>query len=159
MHNPYLAPQAPTPPAPDRRCEQGIFALTGRIGRLRFFVYSLLPPYVLVALLFMGGIMNSAWPYLTPLRTVLFALTLLLPLVYVMRRLDDLHRARRWGLLYLVPPINFAVLCYLLFAPGDKAANQRGPAPAPNTAAVVLGLLLELPLLLFLAWLPFRSPD
>jgi hypothetical protein len=54
------------------------------------------------------------------------------------RRLNDMGRRRWLAVLSLVPGVNLLFGLWLLLAPGDAGANRYGPAPAPNTRAVIM---------------------
>ena len=48
---------------------------------------------------------------------------------FIVRRCHDLNKSGYWGLLVLVPIVNFFFLLYLLFAKGTDGWNQYGPDP------------------------------
>lgn len=48
---------------------------------------------------------------------------------FIVRRCHDLDRSGYWGLLVLIPVVNFFFLLYLLFAKGTDGWNQYGPDP------------------------------
>ncbi|MBQ8418643.1 MAG: DUF805 domain-containing protein, partial [Phascolarctobacterium sp.] len=48
---------------------------------------------------------------------------------FIVRRCHDLDRSGYWGLLVLIPVVNFFFLLYLLFAKGTEGWNQYGPDP------------------------------
>jgi uncharacterized membrane protein YhaH (DUF805 family) len=47
----------------------------------------------------------------------------------VIRRLHDIGATGWWGLLMLIPIVNFFVLGVLLLRPGQPDANRHGPSP------------------------------
>ena len=59
----------------------------------------------------------------------------------VRRRLHDTNASSWWGLLFLVPLINFIMALYILFKAGTRGANDYGPAPSKNHPAMWLTLL------------------
>ncbi|HEX8614482.1 MAG TPA: DUF805 domain-containing protein [Telluria sp.] len=125
----------------------------GRLGRLRFLVYTVLPMYAAcVLLLVVDYVVRTAcagtWHLTAPLACMWVALAG----VTALRRLDDLNHARWWGLLLLVPCVNVFFWCYLLCARSSAAAHERGPAPAPNTMLVKLGAGMAAWLLLGTVW-------
>ena len=48
---------------------------------------------------------------------------------FIVRRCHDLDKSGYWGLLVLIPIVNFFFLLYLLFAKGTDGWNQYGPDP------------------------------
>jgi len=127
-----------------------VFALEGRIGRLRYLLVSLVPAIVLwVLLLLIYGIAATRFdffeildahpPYVLPLLAIHF--------VIMRRRLNDVDRSGWFGLLMLVPFVNFPFSLYLLFAAGTPGENRYGLAPAPNPP-YLLGYCLSAPVLL-----------
>ncbi|MDQ1919632.1 DUF805 domain-containing protein [Massilia pseudoviolaceinigra] len=153
MNNPYASPVADMHAGLDETYEPSLFALRGRVGRLRFLVYTILPAYAVLMLLGLSALLSGRAPVggtATPKLLALLAVAL--AVVTALRRLDDLNHSRWWGLLLLVPPVNVFVWCYLLIVSGSETANKRGPAPAPNTVMVKLGAMLAVPLLLGTLW-------
>ncbi len=128
-----------------------MWALHGRIGRVRYLVYSMVVSWILM---FVLGIFSAIMlPIMTRSGTsggVIIAL-IYLPLfavgfVYTRRRLHDLGKNAWLSLLILVPVINLFFGLYLLFAPGDPVANDYGPKPAAGSvifmiAAVIVPIL------------------
>ena len=58
---------------------------------------------------------------------------------YVRRRLNDLDQSGWWGIMMLIPLLNFFFGLYLVFAPGSKGSNSFGPAPCKNSVGVIIG--------------------
>ncbi len=52
---------------------------------------------------------------------------------FIVRRCHDLDKSGYWGLLTLVPIVNFFFLLYMLFAKGTEGWNQYGPDPLEFT--------------------------
>ncbi|MBR2507800.1 MAG: DUF805 domain-containing protein, partial [Bacilli bacterium] len=48
---------------------------------------------------------------------------------FIVRRCHDLDKSGYWGLLVLIPIVNFFFLLYLLFAKGTEGWNQYGRDP------------------------------
>ena len=48
---------------------------------------------------------------------------------FIVRRCHDLDKSGYWGLLVLIPIVNFFFLLYLLFANGTAGGNHYGPDP------------------------------
>lgn len=141
MNNPYIAPTADmTMPESDLGTyEPRIFALSGRIGRLRYIAYGML--LALIAML----------PYVLYIAKLAFSRTqpasmqyvMLLPLYLVIvllatRRLIDIGHSRWWSVLMLIPVVSVIPYFYLLFKGGDEQANDYGPPPCANSRGVVV---------------------
>lgn len=146
MTNPYSMPQAElTEPIGDETYMPEFFALDGRIGRLRYWAYSVgwgLLFMVVMALI--GGVGALAGRtdvgdsmVVSIISTVgSFVITVSL----ARRRLNDLGKTGWLACLMLVPLVNIIVALWLLFGPGDAEANEYGPAPGPNSTGVkILG--------------------
>ncbi|WP_167085644.1 DUF805 domain-containing protein [Massilia frigida] len=153
MNHLYAAPTVDMNAATDAPYEPTLLAFHGRVGRLRFLVYTFMPMFAVLALLSLSSYLSSKDPVggIMTARLVAF-LWIALAVVTALRRMDDLDHSRWWGLLLLVPMANIFFWCYLLFVSGNAAANDRGPAPAPNTLLVKLGAGLVIPLLLGGVW-------
>lgn len=161
MQNPYASPGALLQDLdPDRETYQPrIFALDGRIGRVRYIVYSFVMQ--LVATVLTAVLVVAVMPLImsrgqgTPILpvVVLACLPMLASLlILAKRRLNDMNRSGWWSLLMLVPGVSVAVGLVLLLWPGSAGRNDYGPRPAPNPLALVLfGLVLPLLLIGLLA--------
>ncbi len=112
----------------------GFFTSRGRLGRLEFFVRTLI---VLVLVLANFAVVPQAMeadvPFLqwVPLGLVVIGLFSLFFLVA--RRLQDININGWWVLLFLV--FNFTlppVIIVLFFVPGSKGDNRYGPGPGAN---------------------------
>lgn len=142
------SPRAPfSAPAPSARTDFPL-SIHGRFNRLSmmgwFFFLHIIVFLLSLALGMMEGIFN-----LNTLRfgienfqhvSSIFGLgSLILTLIYVyslftlmIRRLHDLNHTGWLSLLFLVPMINFFLVIYLMFFPGNRHVNQYG-APRSST--------------------------
>lgn len=142
MNNPYHAPEADLSgaAASDQTYEPAMFAVDGRIGRLRLAAYSFA---LTAALLLMAALLFSLMIGVPAgmglLRSLGFVPVLAVMFAMAIRRLNDLDRAGWWSLLLLVPFVNLAAGVWLLCAPGSRGENNYGPAPAANSVPVVAG--------------------
>lgn len=146
IDNPYAPPAAASPAVIDHSPYlPAWFSVHGRIGRLRYLVYSLVPAVVLLMLLiylvWLGG----------PERDVRNALAagaacaaLGIWLVMTRRRLGDVALPAWWALLVLVPLVNVGLGAYLLYRRGDAGGNLYGPPPSENTTLVAAGVWVVL---------------
>ena len=63
---------------------------------------------------------------------------LALTLILARRRLNDMGRPGWWGLMLLVPLLNFIATIWLVFGKGDDGVNAYGPPPAQNSRAAIV---------------------
>jgi uncharacterized membrane protein YhaH (DUF805 family) len=156
LENLYSAPQADLSqvPAMDDSYEPKIFSFAGRIGRLRYLAYHLA---VTMLIYMVAGALTALVSVLSldsapnfGLIGVLgiigfvafFGAMMTATLTYVKRRLNDLDQSGWWGILMIIPFINFFFGLYLVFAPGTKGSNSYGPAPCKNSTGVIIGGML-----------------
>lgn len=155
MSNPYTAPGADMSQAvaADETYAPQLFAINGRIGRLRYLAYSLVYALLAWVVMFVLAIVTGA----SLLSGVLggdpagtmaagFGMMLLINVPFMIitfmlarRRLNDLDLSGWFGLLLIIPLVNALFALYLIFAPGSKNSNRFGPRPGPNSTAVVIG--------------------
>lgn len=123
------------------------FAASGRIGRVRYLAYSFVGMLlVMLAAAIFGAALGAAGVSQrvggAAAQVVVGALVLALTLILARRRLNDMGRSGWWGLMLLVPLLNFIATVWLVFGRGDDGVNAYGPPPAPNSrGAVVLACL------------------
>ncbi len=130
--------------------EPRFFSLSDRVGRLRYFGYTLGAMFclglLLVGVYLVCLLLPAALGKLVSAVTFILVKNVMFPMVvFVMsiRRLHDLNFSGWWSLTVLIPFVTLA----LLFLPGNKEANRFGPPPPPNPPA--LGLFaLALPAVL-----------
>lgn len=133
------------------------FAMTGRIGRLRFLAYGI-PSYVPLILGAVAMMMLKGLGLAALLAGTVAFLIMILRLVVL--RLHDLNASGKWALL----PFAISLLAVqgsvagmllssglvslgylaLLLVPGDRGDNDYGPPPGPNTALVMIGAAISL---------------
>lgn len=120
--------------------EPRIFSLHGRLGRVRYLVYStvlgllgLLLSYILLVNFRDSGEAGVwLWLFVFDMPIVLTSLIL------AKRRLNDLNIASWWSLLLLIPVLNVILGLYLIAAPGTQTPNHYGSQPPPNKALPIL---------------------
>ena len=141
--NPYSAPGADLslPAAIDETYQPRLFALHGRIGRVRYVAYlmggTLLSMLAAMALLIPIGVAsnNSVLATFVPLLSTLAML--FVTFVLAIRRLHDINLSGWLSILTLVPIVNLGLGLWLLFGAGSKGSNPYGPAPGKNTEGVI----------------------
>ncbi|OUS24309.1 hypothetical protein A9Q99_25060 [Gammaproteobacteria bacterium 45_16_T64] len=132
----------------DETYPPAIFSTHGRIGRLRYFAYSMI--YNMLTL-FIAGIATAVLiPALSegsldkPGDSMLWLVMLFnLPLflaffIAARRRLHDLNITSWLALFTFVPFINMLFFLYLLIWPGTPDTNNYGPRPQSNSILLLL---------------------
>ena len=148
-------------PAVSQLYQPRLFAIDGRIGRLRYLAYGtvmnlalLLGVYLLAVSLKMmasghpaeSGWQESVWDVILIAH---YAGIASLAVVFAKRRLNDLNKPGWLVLLVFVPLLNLLLLIYLVFFKGTEGSNNYGLAPVPNTIGVaILGLFLPIAILI-----------
>ena len=115
------------------------FSFSQRIGRLRYFAYTLLAmagcALLLVAIYLLALLLPLALGQLISKIAFILVKNVGIPLVVftlTIRRLHDFNASGWWALTVLMP---FVTLLFL-FIPGSKSSNRFGPPPAPNNPAL-----------------------
>jgi len=152
MNNPYSTPGASIDVDPRVATYQPRFlSLNGRIGRLRYFAYTLgltMLMYVALAPLLVltakygdasapGGANMAVVVIASLLMLALYIVVLVMMVGFIVRRLNDLGKTGWLALLFLLPVANLVLWIYLQFFRGHEAPNQYGPAPVANSGGVV----------------------
>jgi uncharacterized membrane protein YhaH (DUF805 family) len=134
MQNPYGAPRAAVSDAYEEFQPVKVFAVSGRIGRARYIVYSIvvsmlliLPAMAAVALLGPVGMALLAVAYVA-----MFVISFMLTI----QRSHDFNMTGWFSLLMFVPLANFL----FWFVPGTDGPNRFGAKTAPNSTRVIVGL-------------------
>jgi uncharacterized membrane protein YhaH (DUF805 family) len=133
MHNPYGAPRAMVG---DREEFQPVklFAVSGRIGRARYIVYSILVSFVLVlpamALMALSPGLGLA------VLVLAYVATFVVSIMLTIQRSHDFNMTGWFSLLVFVP---FANLLFW-FVPGTDGPNRFGAKTQPNSTGVMVAL-------------------
>ena len=150
MNNPY------TPTTADLSSPEGaatyqprLFAISGRIGRLRYLAYLMGVSILLVLgamliIFFLRRTVNLGESGSSAIMLLAYIPTLVLSFVITIRRLNDKNKSGWLSLLNLIPVVNFVVALWLLFGPGDEGANEYGPPPCKNTTGVIVAGVVPL---------------
>lgn len=164
MKQPYEAPNADTAVAGGETYHPKMFSASGRIGRMRYFVYGavisllfyavLLVAVGIVALVSGGFAQVQQGGAMASLGLVYFALiiaALVFGIIFMVRRLNDINASGWLSLLLLVPLANLVLILVMLFKRGSEGANNYGPAPEANSPRVkaVFAVMLVLWLVFF----------
>ena len=105
-----------------------MLSFDGRIGRLHFFVASLLiATAASLCLFFLNDTLS------TQLIILIYFLIWIIQLNFQVRRLHDLNKTGWWSLVNIVPYINILLNLSLIFKKGDEGKNFYGDSPLLNS--------------------------
>ena len=165
MNQPYQAPKADTVVAGGETYHPKMFSASGRIGRMRYFVYGAIISLLFYAVLLVavgvvaavnGGFSQAGQQggAMASLGLGYFALiiaALVFGIIFMVRRLNDINASGWLSLLLLVPLANLILILVMLFKRGSEGANNYGPAPEANSPRVkaVFAVMLVLWLVFF----------
>ncbi|RTZ66443.1 MAG: DUF805 domain-containing protein [Aquificaceae bacterium] len=138
-NNPYATPNAVVR---DVASEEGfgdlkLFTSQGRLGRLRYLLYTL-------GVTLVGGIL-AALLALIPVVGVFLAAIIYIGLLVItffltIQRCHDFNATGWFSLVILIPIVSLV----FYFIPGTKASNKYGLQPPPNSKGVKIGAFLIL---------------
>src|SRR4029077_2762230 len=134
MQNPYGAPRARVGDAAEEFQPVKLFAVSGRIGRARYIVYSILvqfalilPAMALMALSPKAGLVVLAIAYIA---------TFVISIMLTIQRSHDFNMTGWFSLLVFVPLANLV----FWFLPGTDGPNRVGAKTQPNSTRVLVSL-------------------
>jgi uncharacterized membrane protein YhaH (DUF805 family) len=134
MQNPYGAPRA----AVGERAEQfqpvKLFAVSGRIGRARYIVYSVVVTMLLM--LVAGASVALLGAFGMAVLVVAYIAMFVISIMLTIQRSHDFNMTGWFSLLALVPLVNLL----FWFVPGTDGPNRFGAKTAPNSTGVIVGL-------------------
>lgn len=131
--NPYGMPKAAVGEAAAETQPVSLFAVSGRIGRMRYIAYGVLVWFVLS---FVAGILAAVLGQAGVFVALLaWAAMLVLGFMLTIQRCHDFDTSGWLSLLFLVPLVNLV----FWFIPGTDGPNRYGPPTRPNGAAVIIG--------------------
>lgn len=156
-YNPYSAPTADMLDY-DEDFEYDttpFYKASGRIGRVRFFAYTMMLVLCIMLVMFVVGILAAILlPILGESVGAVFGIIIMVAtwvgIIYTqfvpsIRRLNDLNKTGWMSLLYLVPLVGLLFFLYLSFARGDEGVNDYGaPAEPPSTLMIILAVILPI---------------
>ena len=142
-NNPYTAPNANVTDMSLDETKFGKVSITntkGRIGRLRFLLYTF-------GLSFLGAGLASALILIPSVGPILSGITYILIFVFsiflAIQRCHDFNAIGWWSLIMLIPLVSLV----FYFIPGTKGSNRFGYQPPPNSKAEKIGFFLIIGLL------------
>jgi uncharacterized membrane protein YhaH (DUF805 family) len=134
MQNPYGAPRAAVGDAGEEFQPVRIFAVSGRIGRARYIVYTIV---VSLLVMFIAGL---AAAFLGPLGIAVLVVgyiaTFVISIMLTIQRSHDFNMSGWFSLLMFVP---LAGLIFW-FLPGTDGPNRFGAKTPPNSTGVMIGV-------------------
>jgi uncharacterized membrane protein YhaH (DUF805 family) len=146
LSNPYNAPAADLSQqsASDETYEPSVWAIHGRIGRLRYLAYSLLQMLIAIPVVaVLAGVLSLMGSKVMIAGMVIAYIPLLaIGFILAKRRFNDMNHSGWMSLLQLIPFVGFFIWLWLVFGAGDKESNDYGQAPGPNSTPVVIGALI-----------------
>jgi uncharacterized membrane protein YhaH (DUF805 family) len=134
MQNPYGAPRAAVGDAAEKFQPIRIFAVSGRIGRARYFVYSFVMSLLLM--LVAGMVMAVDRTIGMAAVAVAYLAMIVISVMLTIQRSHDFNMSGWFSLLMLVALVNF--ICW--FIPGTDGPNRFGAKTPPNSTGVMVGL-------------------
>lgn len=148
MNNPYNAPGADLSQHQSGAgtYDPEVFAVNGRIGRLRYLAYSVLLGLLSMVVVFIVAAIGGVIAALTKSQTLMMVMIFLayipvLAVTFILakRRLNDMDYSGWLSLLTLIPFVGILVYLWLIFGSGDAEANKYGPPPSANSGLVIAG--------------------
>jgi uncharacterized membrane protein YhaH (DUF805 family) len=134
MQNPYGAPRAAVGDAAEAFQPVRVFAVSGRIGRARYVVYSFVASLLLM--LVAGASVAMLGPFGMAVLAVAYIGMIVLSIMLTIQRSHDFNMSGWFSLLMLVPLANLV----FWFIPGTEGPNRFGAKTPPNSTLVLVGL-------------------
>ena len=141
--DPYKTPQTDLNTVQVKPFEPAFWSKRGRIGRVRFFSYTMI--FNLYSLLCVaifdilknGSVVTPSLGLAFLFMTIAYLPTLCSWVIMAKRRMFDYNKGGLLAFLMLVPLVNIALWFFLITKPGEKQLNQFG-APPSNNGALLL---------------------
>lgn len=156
--NPYEAPEARVEDLSVEASEYDpldMFALSGRIGRLRLFVWQAMVSLISSVLVgAVAGVLLAAGfregdAALDLVTAIVQIAAVAVGVIFAAKRARDFNVTGWLGLLIMIPIVNL----FFFFVPGTDGPNKFGPPPPPNSTGVkvLAGILIALIVLVVVA--------
>lgn len=134
QHNPYIAPRAAVADAPEAFQPVRVLSISGRIGRVRYILYTMALPMILMFFVgLLAGLLGKAGMALIVAGWVA---VVVISMMLTVQRSHDFDMTGWFALLGLVPLANLA----FWFIPGSAGANRYGAPTPPNGLGVLIGV-------------------
>jgi uncharacterized membrane protein YhaH (DUF805 family) len=134
MQNPYGAPRAAVGDAAEKFQQVKLFAVSGRIGRARYIVYSIVVTLLLMLLAGAASVLLGAFG--VAVLVVAYIAMFVISIMLTIQRSHDFNMSGWFSLLALVPLVNLL----FWFVPGTDGPNRFGAKTSPNSTGVIVGL-------------------
>jgi uncharacterized membrane protein YhaH (DUF805 family) len=138
--NPYRAPAAAVAYSAAEFQEARLFAVSGRIGRVRYIGYTI---GVWLAGSMIAGGLGALGKFGAVLGMLVYLAMIVLMFTLAIQRSHDFNTTGWLALLVLVPLVNFI----FWFIPGTDGENDYGPPTPPNSTLTIV-LVLVAPILI-----------
>jgi len=131
----------------DQFYDPKIISWSGRVGRLRYFVYISTMAMVFASSLLLvpllSGISMTVEPVLLGLRFTSGGAFLIFLLIMSKRRLNDFNISGGYLLLFFIPIANLIFILLLISMPGDRFVNNYGLMPSRNSRGIFWGAIVS----------------
>jgi uncharacterized membrane protein YhaH (DUF805 family) len=133
IQNPYGAPRAAVRDTEEFQPVR-IFAVSGRLGRARYIVYSMVLTFLIMAVAgLLGGLLGPAG---VAVMAVGYIAMFVISIMLTIQRSHDFNMSGWFSLLALVPLVNLI----FWFIPGTDGSNRFGAKTPPNSVLVLIGV-------------------
>lgn len=139
-NNPYATPQAPLTTLgteSDGVGDLNVFTSAGRLGRIRYLMYTMGVGLVGMILIAIGMMIPFAGPFIA---IAIYIAILVISVLLTIQRCHDFNKSGWLSLLILIPLVSLI----FYFWPGTKGENNHGHQPPPNSTAIKVGAFLLL---------------
>lgn len=134
--NPYSAPRAALDDAREEYQPVRVFSVSGRIGRVRYIVYSM---GLTLIIMFLAGVLGAfLGPAAGAVVVVAWIAVVAISLMLSIQRSHDFNMTGWFSILALVPLVNVI----FWFIPGTDGANRFGAKTPPNSTGVLIAVWL-----------------
>ena len=127
-----------------------LFSSAGRLGRLRYFTYSLGIIFLLYVAMALGIGISSLLPeganaiVMGIVVTIGVIAMIYMSVVLMIQRLHDTNKSGWLSLVMLIPLVSVLFSFYLWFMPGSDEKNSFGHPPPPNKTVVLIIALVAI---------------
>ena len=132
--NPYVAPRATLDDPTEEYQPVRVFAVSGRIGRARYILYSI--GLTMLIMLVAGVVAAFAGPIGMAVTLVGYLAVIVLSIMLTIQRSHDFDMTGWFSILGLVPLVNIV----FWFIPGTDGRNRFGAKTPPNSSGVLIGV-------------------
>mgnify|MGYP003642898338 CR=1 FL=1 len=141
--------------------ELKLFSPEGRIGRIRFILYSFLVPIISMAIALVAGLVLAFIPVIGPILAVLVYIAagiwvLVFDFFIVIKRCHDFDVSGWLSLLMIVPLIGGIFVLVLWFIPGTAGENRFGKPLSPTSSGTKI-FAIALVVLSIITYVTFAS--